>query len=357
MLRAKAPAHRVWVIPNAVDTAKFIPNPSMRPTDGTSESFSRLTLRKNQKLILELFVVNVIVISRLVYRKGIDLLAGVIPKLKPMKNVHFIIGGDGPKRNLLEEVREKANMQDRIRILGALSHSEVREVLWQGHIFLNTSLTEAFCMAIVEGASCGLQVVSTRVGGIPEVLPSELIILTEPTVESVFKGLLYAIERQIVHRQGVNCTNGHTSSSSSSGGNGRIAAKLTNGLHSHEPAHHGKLGKFNKIAQELHTTESRRHKRTSSDGSRTEISVVESPRHRRNFSAGSRRDFAKMTHGGRRSSHDFTRREGPQVLCPFKCNQIVSSLYSWQNVTMRTEKVYRRALKEPVRTNGEQLVR
>ncbi|KAI2598730.1 phosphatidylinositol glycan anchor biosynthesis class A, partial [Homo sapiens] len=28
----------------------------------------------------------------------------------------------------------------------------------QGHIFLNTSLTEAFCMAIVEAASCGLQV-------------------------------------------------------------------------------------------------------------------------------------------------------------------------------------------------------
>ncbi len=34
----------------------------------------------------------------------------------------------------------------------------MRDVLVQGHIFLNTSLTEAFCMAIVEGASCGLQV-------------------------------------------------------------------------------------------------------------------------------------------------------------------------------------------------------
>lgn len=46
----------------------------------------------------------------------------------------------------------------RVRLLGALEHKDVRGVLVQGHIFLNTSLTEAFCMAIVEGASCGLQV-------------------------------------------------------------------------------------------------------------------------------------------------------------------------------------------------------
>lgn len=46
----------------------------------------------------------------------------------------------------------------RVRLLGALEHQDVRDVLVQGHIFLNTSLTEAFCMAIVEAASCGLQV-------------------------------------------------------------------------------------------------------------------------------------------------------------------------------------------------------
>lgn len=44
--------------------------------------------------------------------------------------------------------------------MGALEHKDVRNVLVQGHIFLNTSLTEAFCMAIVEAASCGLQVKS-----------------------------------------------------------------------------------------------------------------------------------------------------------------------------------------------------
>lgn len=36
-----------------------------------------------------------------------------------------------------------------------LSHYHTIQVLVQGDIFLNTSLTEAFCIAIVEAASCG----------------------------------------------------------------------------------------------------------------------------------------------------------------------------------------------------------
>lgn len=63
--------------------------------------------------------------SRLVYRKGVDLMAGVIAKLVNMKNIHFIIGGDGPKRSLLEEIREKKNMQNRVTLLGPLEHSKV----------------------------------------------------------------------------------------------------------------------------------------------------------------------------------------------------------------------------------------
>lgn len=55
-------------------------------------------------------------------------------------------------------------------------------------------------MAIVEAASCGLQVVTTRVGGIPEVLPKSLTILTEPTIESVYAGLMSAIQNQLSKR-------------------------------------------------------------------------------------------------------------------------------------------------------------
>ena len=64
---------------------------------------------------------------------------------------------------MLEELREQHRLHERVILLGNVEQSKVRDVLIQGHIFLNTSLTEAFCMAIVEAVSCGLPVVSTAV--------------------------------------------------------------------------------------------------------------------------------------------------------------------------------------------------
>lgn len=173
VLRARVNHDRVSVIPNAVDTTLFTPK---------SDNIYRGE-------------VVIVVVSRLVYRKGIDLLAQVIVDLcRKYSQVRFVIGGDGPKRSLLEDVRKKHNLKDRVELLGRLEQHEVVHVLKRGNIFLNTSLTEAYCMAIVEAASCGLKVVSTRVGGIPEVLPPPLIYLTEPEVSSLLINLSVAIE-------------------------------------------------------------------------------------------------------------------------------------------------------------------
>lgn len=162
----------ISVIPNAVDTVVFTPDPARRDPDK----------------------ITIVVNSRLVYRKGIDLLAAVLPKICKLNDkVHFIIAGDGPKRVLLESAVKQYSLHDRVLFLGAVPHDQVRDVLVRGNIFLNTSLIEAFCMAIVEAASCGLQVVSTNVGGLPEVLPPELIKLTEPTVEGLLDGIESAL--------------------------------------------------------------------------------------------------------------------------------------------------------------------
>ena len=67
----------------------------------------------------------------------------------------FLIGGDGPKRPLLEEVVAAHGLQARVRLVGTVPHEQVRSLLVQGQIFLNCSLTEAFCMALVEAAAAG----------------------------------------------------------------------------------------------------------------------------------------------------------------------------------------------------------
>jgi phosphatidylinositol glycan class A protein len=129
----------------------------------------------------------VVYITRLQYRKGVDLLIGLIPKIvAKYPHVNFIIGGDGDKMVQLKALIQKYNLFQRVELLGALKHSQVRDVLCRGHIFLNTSLTESFCIAILEAACCGLLVVTTDVGGVPEVLPPYMAYLAKPKEDELF---------------------------------------------------------------------------------------------------------------------------------------------------------------------------
>ena len=110
------------------------------------------------------------------------------------------LGGDGPKKKLLEELVCREELHSRVSLLPGVPHSQARSILIQGDIFVNASLTEAFCIAIVEAAAAGLLVVSTRVGGVPEVLPPEMLLLAEPTPDS----LVQAIDEALLRVQHIN---------------------------------------------------------------------------------------------------------------------------------------------------------
>ena len=140
-------------------------------------------------------IITIVVISRLFYNKGTDLLIAVIPRiLESNPNVRFIIAGSGPMAIDLEQMLERKVLQDRVELLGPVRHEEVRDVMVRGHIYLHPSLTEAFGTVIVEAASCGLYVVCTQVGGIPEVLPEHMTVFANPEEDS----LVSATERAIV---------------------------------------------------------------------------------------------------------------------------------------------------------------
>jgi len=162
----------VYTIPNALVAEQFTPSPQPQPLE----------------------TINIVVVSRLAYRKGIDLLVATAPRIcAAFPNVNFIVGGDGPKLNDLLQARERHLLQDRIELLGPVRHRDVRNVLVRGSIFLNTSLTESFGIAILEAACTGLYVVSTRVGGVPEILPEDMISFANPDEDDLFRALSEAI--------------------------------------------------------------------------------------------------------------------------------------------------------------------
>ncbi|EFC49860.1 N-acetylglucosaminyl-phosphatidylinositol biosynthetic protein [Naegleria gruberi] len=175
-LRASLNPFKTTVIPHAVDTNVFKPLRTHPP-------------RRDERL-------KIVSTSRLVYRKGADLLISIIPVIcTKYPHVDFIIAGDGPNLIEMTEMIERYELFDRVELLGAKPYHEIPSVLQRGHLFLNTSLTEAFCMAILEAASCGLFAVSTNVGGVREVLPdNDMVLLANPDPLSLCEAMEKAIE-------------------------------------------------------------------------------------------------------------------------------------------------------------------
>ncbi|GAB1312767.1 Phosphatidylinositol N-acetylglucosaminyltransferase GPI3 subunit [Madurella fahalii] len=177
VLRASLDPLMVSVIPNAVVAENF--KPLSHPTEPAGSSFGRDS--PPARPLGPHDMITIVVISRLFYNKGTDLLTAAIPRiLENHPNTRFIIAGSGPKAIDLEQMIEQNVLQDRVEMLGPIRHEEVRDVMVRGHIYLHPSLTEAFGTVIVEAASCGLYVVSTQVGGIPEVLPSHMTVFAKP---------------------------------------------------------------------------------------------------------------------------------------------------------------------------------
>uniref|UniRef100_A0A7S3G7T8 Phosphatidylinositol N-acetylglucosaminyltransferase n=1 Tax=Palpitomonas bilix TaxID=652834 RepID=A0A7S3G7T8_9EUKA len=175
VLRGRLPAAKVSVMPNAVDATAFRPSP----------------LPAQQERIV------VVAIGRLVLRKGVDLLARIIPIVcARLPHVDFVIGGDGPRRVVVEEMRDRYNLHERVRLLGKVEHHDVPATIRSGHIFLNCSFTEAFCIAVLEAVSCGRVVVTTDVGGVAEVLPPTFAYYSQPDPEEMAAVLVEVVEKE-----------------------------------------------------------------------------------------------------------------------------------------------------------------
>lgn len=192
VLRASLNPLQVSVIPNAVITKDFAP----------ADNHSRVKLSPEDPI-------TIVVISRLFPNKGADLLTAIIPRICQLNpKVRFLIAGDGPKFLDLEQMREKYYLQERVKLIGEIRHEEVRNVMIQGQIYLHPSLTEAFGSVIVEAASCGLFVVTTKVGGIPEVLPNHMMNFAEPEEDSLVETTLRAIDE--IKFGNIDTTNFHS---------------------------------------------------------------------------------------------------------------------------------------------------
>ena len=80
--------------------------------------------------------------------------------------------GDGPLRGHVQQVAKELGLQDHVTFKGDIDHAALPAVYRAADAFVLSSRYEAQCMAALEAAACGLAIVGTRVGVLPELSQS-----------------------------------------------------------------------------------------------------------------------------------------------------------------------------------------
>jgi glycosyltransferase involved in cell wall biosynthesis len=78
--------------------------------------------------------------------------------------------GDGPERITLEGLAGRLGIAERVRFLGAMSHSETLAEVARADVFVLASFAEGLPVALMEAMALGVPCVSTTIAAIPELI-------------------------------------------------------------------------------------------------------------------------------------------------------------------------------------------
>jgi glycosyltransferase involved in cell wall biosynthesis len=117
--------------------------------------------------------VIVLTVSRLAPQKNLNMVLEIAAAVRNRADLHFLIVGEGPEREPLERRATRGGL--RVRLLGR--RDDISDLLAAADLSLLTSRWEARALVAQEALLAGLPLVSTRVGGIPELVGDAAVLV------------------------------------------------------------------------------------------------------------------------------------------------------------------------------------
>lgn len=141
----------IRVIPNFVDIQRFYKS--------NKEHFKQMLAPKGEKILMH--------VSNFRKVKRVEDVVRIFEKVRNVVPSKLLMIGDGPERQKAEELARGMCVYNDIRFLG--KQDEIDEILSISDLFLLPSETESFGLSALEAMACGVPVISTNAGGLPEI--------------------------------------------------------------------------------------------------------------------------------------------------------------------------------------------
>ena len=113
--------------------------------------------------------INLIIISRLVVQKNINIVIEAM-KLLDNKNLKLSIIGEGGEFSKLEGLIHDLNLQNRVQLLGKIDNNKISQFLLTADIFIQASDYEGLPHSVLEAINYEVPILSTEAGGCKDLL-------------------------------------------------------------------------------------------------------------------------------------------------------------------------------------------
>lgn len=143
----------IEVIPNFIDINKY-----KRQDDEKAKCFKKNFAPNNEKILVH--------ISNFRPLKRVQDVIKVFDAVKKKVDSKLILIGDGPDRSDCERLSRELGIFEDIKFMG--KQDSLVELLSVADIFIIPSQSESFGLSALEAMSCGVPVISSSVGGLPE---------------------------------------------------------------------------------------------------------------------------------------------------------------------------------------------
>jgi len=190
---------RFKVIHNGIDTNLF------RPRD-EKECYNYFPMLEGRENIL-------LFIGRMLALKGLDVLIDSFARIIQEIDAHLVLAGAGNFEPWKKRLLRKNIPESKYTFLGRVPYYKIPFLYPLASVFTLPSYSESFPLTILEAMSCGIPVVATDVGGIPEMIEngvngflikpgdptalaeriSQILLCKEKTMELARKGRVRAV--------------------------------------------------------------------------------------------------------------------------------------------------------------------